>query len=76
MAIEHDPRGALYYLCRAMAKRCLGKVESSREDVALGLRLGPTDSKVQPCCCFSVPSSGNGQHSWLTGSAAGSVPDG
>eukprot|EP00076_Gallus_gallus_P010862 XP_004945874.1 tetratricopeptide repeat protein 16 [Gallus gallus] len=46
MAIEHDPRGALYYLCRAMAKRCLGKVESSREDVALGLRLSPTDSKI------------------------------
>ncbi|XP_021269297.1 tetratricopeptide repeat protein 16 isoform X2 [Numida meleagris] len=46
MAIEHDPREALYYLDRAMAKWCLGKVESAREDVALSLWLNPTDSKI------------------------------
>lgn len=66
MAIEHDPQEALHYLCRAVAKRCLGKVESSKEDVALSLWLSAMDSKVQPCCCCSVPSSGNGQHSWLS----------
>ncbi|XP_048821978.1 tetratricopeptide repeat protein 16 isoform X3 [Lagopus muta] len=45
MAIEHDPQEALHYLCRAVAKRCLGKVESSKEDVALSLWLSATDSK-------------------------------
>ncbi|XP_042686732.1 tetratricopeptide repeat protein 16 isoform X1 [Centrocercus urophasianus] len=46
MAIEHDPQEALHYLCRAVAKRCLGKVESSKEDVAHSLWLSATDSKI------------------------------